>query len=168
MAESREAKIYKANKMLQAKVGTGVVEKEKIETCQQKINENTTDFEPMAKDFLDELAQAVQLAQSGKQDLQELRQHVTQPVMQLKANGAMFGYTLIGDMANIMLSFLESVTKIDNDIISIIDAHHKTLTAIVRNNMKGDGGANGKAMKEELMSACKRYMEKRASKEATG
>ncbi len=162
MEEQREAKIYKANKMLQAKVGVGKIEKEKVEVCQQRINENNTDFEPMAKEFLDELLEAVKVAQSGKHDLQELRQHVTQPVMQLKANGAMFGYTLIGDLANIMLSFLEGVSRIDDDIISIIAAHHTTLTAIVKNNMKGDGGEHGKAMKNELMSACRRYMEKRA------
>ncbi len=166
MDEKKETKIYKASKMLQAKVGTGIVEKEKIETCQQKLDDNTTDFEPMAKTFLDELAQAVLLAQSGKHDLQDLRQHVTQPVMQLKANAAMFGYTLIGDMANIMLSFLEGVSSLDDDIISIIDAHHKTLTAIVRNKLKGDGGEPGKAMKSELMGACKRYMEKRFKKQS--
>lgn len=162
--ETGEAKIYKANKMLQAKVGMGKIEKEQVEVCQQKIDENTTDFEPMAEGFLNELAQAVKTAQAGEQDLQELRQNVTQPVMQLKANGAMFGYTLIGDLANIMLSFLEGVSRIDNDIISIIAAHHTTLTAIVKNKMKGDGGEHGKAMKNELLNACKRYMEKRAKR----
>jgi hypothetical protein len=164
MQETREAKFYKASKMLQAKVGTGVVEREKVEVCEQKIAENNTDFSPMAKQFLDKLEKAVKKAQSGEEDLSRLKQNVTEPVMQLKANGSMFGYTLIGDLANIMLSFLENVSKLDDDIIAIIDAHHKTLSVIVHNQMSGDGGENGKAMKTELMNACKRYMEKRANR----
>ncbi|NCC22904.1 MAG: hypothetical protein EOM26_10665 [Alphaproteobacteria bacterium] len=156
--------IYKATKILQAKVGSGAVEKEKVEVCQKQIDENQTDFGPMAKEFLDELTRAVTFARAGKEDLQSLRQHVTQPVMQLKANGAMFGYTLIGDLANIMLNFLETVSRIDDDIIAIVEAHQKTLAAIVNNQMKGDGGATGKMMKDELVGACKRYMEKRHAK----
>jgi hypothetical protein len=159
---AEETRVYKASKMLQAKVGTGAVKPEKTQICQQKLDENTTDFAPMAAEFLAALEKEIERARQGKEDLQSLRDHVTRPVMQLKANGAMFGYTLIGDLANIMLSFLEGVSRLDGDIIQIVEAHHKTLAAIVRGEMKGDGGEPGKAMKAELVSACKRYMEKRA------
>jgi len=164
MQKVDEPKIYKASKILQSKVGTGLVSKEKIETCQQTITENTTDFEPMAKEFLNKLAEAINAAKGPQSDLQELRQSVTEPVMQLKANASMFGYTLIGEMANILLSFLESVSSIDKDMISIVEASHSTLTAVVKNKLKGDGGTGGRAMKEELMGACKRYMNKRFKK----
>ncbi len=163
MSEGVDIKVYQANKMLQAKVGTGPVEQEKIQVCQEKLDENTTDFAPMAAGFLKELREAIDTAQSGDEDLESLRQNVTKPVMHLKANASMFGYTLIGDLANIMLNFLESVRALDKDIIAIIDAHHATLSAIVSKKLSGDGGETGKAMKQELLAACKRYAEKRMS-----
>ncbi len=164
MAESKDVRVYKASKILQSKAGVGSVEKATIEKAQKSLDENTTDFEPMAMEFLRQLEEVVQHTKSGGEDIDSLRQHLTTPVMQLKANASMFGYSLIGDLSNVMLTFLESVQKIDGDIVAILEANHKTLSAIVKMKMKGDGGEQGKAMKMELMGVCKRYMEKRTKK----
>jgi hypothetical protein len=81
--------------------------------------------------------------------------------MELKANATIFHYSLIGNLASIMLSFLESITKLDEDAISIVQAHHSTLQAIVQNKMKGDGGKNGKTFEKELKQVCARYYSKK-------
>lgn len=157
-----EVKVYKASRTLQAKVGTGAVGPEVVEKVQKGMDANTTDFQPVAQQFLDQLAAEIALAAQGKEDMAHLRANVTRTVMQLKANGAMFGYALVGDLANTMMNFLESVTALDKDILAILEANHKTLSAIVRMKMKGDGGAQGLALKSELEGVCRRYLERKS------
>jgi hypothetical protein len=84
--------------------------------------------------------------------------------MELKANAATFRYSLIGNLANIMLSFLESLTVMDKDAIEIVKAHHSTLHMIIVRKMTGDGGEGGKQLQKELQQACDRYYHKRFGK----
>lgn len=158
-----EVKVYKASRTLQAKVGSGAVAPDVIEKVQKNMDANTTDFQPVAQTFLDQLTAEIAQAAAGKEDMEHLRANVTRTVMQLKANGAMFGYSLVGELANIMMNFLESVTALDKDILAILDANHKTLSVIVRTKMKGDGGAQGAALKGELEGVCRRYLEKKGA-----
>lgn len=160
MQASPEVKIYKANKMLQAKVGTGTVNKKIMYECQLEIDNNNTDFEPMAKNFLKDMKEVIDLAKTKSNNLEELQKKLSIPVMHLKANASIFGYNLVGELASIMLGFLESYTSIDDDIITIVEAHHKTLSAIIKNKIKGDGGETGTALKNELEKACRRYQSK--------
>ncbi len=159
-----EVRVYKASRSLQAKTGAGAVVQDVVEKVQKSMDSNNTDFQPVAQQFLDQLSIEIAQAASGGGDMEKLRANVTRTVMQLKANGAMFGYALVGDLANIVMSFLESVTALDKDIMAILDANHKTLSAIVRTRMKGDGGAQGAALKAELEGVCSRYLEKKGIK----
>ena len=157
-------KVIKADKKLQTKVGTGQIDENLVERCQEVIDNNSVDFAPLAKEYLDLLSEAIKAAKSSEMEKSEAISNMTAPVMQLKANAAIFKFNLIGNLANVMLSFLEAVDKLDADALSIVEAHHKTLTAIVLKNMKGDGGAFGKQMEEELKNACKRYYAKTGQK----
>ncbi len=154
-------KVYKANKALQAKIGTGPLDEKAVEKCQAVMDNNTVEFAPLAMEYLDKLREAIDHAKQGKLDTKQAVAEMTAPVMQLKANASIFKYNLIGNLANVMLSFLEGVKEIDDDVIAIVGAHHQTLSAIVIKKMKGDGGAAGSQMEEELKGACKRYFAKR-------
>lgn len=163
-SENKNARIVKANRLLQAKVGMGPVDEKKIARSQKIIDENQVDFAPLAREYLAELDAAIANARAGKEDSKEaLIASLTAPVMQLKANATMFGYGLIGNLANVMLNFLETIDEIDKDVLEIAGAHQKTLHLIIANGMKGDGGAFGKELTGELKEACKRYFAKQAS-----
>jgi hypothetical protein len=84
--------------------------------------------------------------------------------MELKANGTMFKYELVSEFASTMLSFLEHIEQLDNDAIQIIDAHEKTLSALVAKRMKGHGGAVGAQLCKELEDVCGRYYRKNLDK----
>ncbi len=153
--------IIKANYALQDKVGSGPLDKEVVEKCQMVVDSNTIDFTPMATEFLENLQKAINHIKTSEKPTKNAINDITAPVMQLKANAAMFQYHLIGSLANVMLSFLEAVTEIDDDVIAIIQAHHHTLHAIVLQNIKGSGGENGKQLEGELKDACKRYFKRK-------
>ena len=160
---NKPVKVHKADKQLQTRIGTGPLDEKVVEKCQEVMDNNDVDFAPLAMEYLDKLQAAIKDAETKDVPMSESIQNMTTPVMQLKANAATFHYNLIGNLANIMLSFLEAVQELDEDAISIVAAHHQTLKAIVLKKIDGDGGALGKQMEDELKSACKRYFSKRSS-----
>ncbi len=152
--------------MLQAKVGAGPLDKNIVEECQKVMDQNDIDFVPLGLEYLEKLDSAIKSAKSGQASKNDAVVLMTSPVMQLKANAATFKYTLIGNLANVMLSFLESIKEIDEGVIQIVEAHHKTLSAIVIKRMEGDGGPYGKKLEDELKNACKRYFNNKKKAQA--
>ncbi|MBX2834505.1 MAG: hypothetical protein KTR28_06000 [Micavibrio sp.] len=150
-------KVIKANHALQGKVGVGPLDQKVVERCEKVMQENKADFAPLALQYLDELNQGMNEARTKGADVKGAKDGIIAPVMQLKANAKIFDYDLIGNLANVMLSFLEAVDKFDDQVLEIVNAHSVTLRAIVMKNMKGNGGDAGKLMEEELRSVCKRY-----------
>lgn len=159
-------KIHKADLTLRSKIGQGPLDPKDVERCQDVIDNNEVDFAPLALEYLDNLEEAIKVASKEKTITKETIQNMTAPVMQLKANASTFHYDLIGNMANVMLGFLEGVERlgtdtIDTDVIAIVSAQHQTLKAIILKKMKGDGGEMGRQMEDEIKAACKRYFTKR-------
>ncbi|MAZ76925.1 MAG: hypothetical protein CMH31_06465 [Micavibrio sp.] len=161
--EPKKAKTYKANLMLKQKIGSGPLDEKIVKQAQKAIDENKVDFTPLGMEFLDLLQKNLNKVKDnlGAEDVIAQKQLLTQPVMELKANATIFHYSLIGNLANIMLSFLESIEELDDDAIAIVQAHHTTLQAIVVKKMTGDGGTNGEVFMKELKQVCARYYSKR-------
>lgn len=161
--ESQKHKKYQANLMLKQKIGSGPLDPKIVEQAQKAIDENKVDFTPLGMEFLDQLQKNLDEVSKtlDAKSTKKQKQLLTEPVMELKANATIFHYSLIGNLASIMLSFLESIDKLDEDAISIVQAHHTTLHAIVQNKMKGDGGENGKVFMKELKQVCARYYSKK-------
>ena len=110
------------------------------------------------KIFLEELERATNVAKEMKTTNKKIMDDIIYPIMQLKANARIFKYDLIGDLSHIILDFLESTHHLDPLTLQIIGAQHKTISHLVSNNMKGDCGKIGEALKTELQDACERYI----------
>ncbi len=161
MADNNDVRILDAPSDQQDKVGTGKVDKNKVEQLQQRLNNTDVDFAPMAMEFLKELEAGIKEAETNAdKSKQELYQQIANPVMQLKANAAMFKYELIGELATHILNLIENAPAFDKNTIAIADGLHKALTVIVVKKMKGDGGTMGQALKGELLKAADRYVKK--------
>lgn len=159
---SNGVKIHKANRMLQAKTGTGAVDAEVVKKAEAKVEEKKVDFEPMAQGFLDQMGKALaQAKESEVVHLADIKQDLTNAIMQLKANGTMFDYQLVSELADMLLSFIEAIPDLDNDVVDILDVNHKTLCLVVKSKMSGDGGQAGETLKTEIRGAVQRYLSKR-------
>ena len=163
MADSENTRpvIHKADQSLQNRIGKGPIDETALKKAQQVIEEASEDFEPLAMTFLSKLKTGIEAAQKGAGSNEELIKGMTSPVMELKANAKMFQYDLVSALANIMLGFLETISKLDKDAIDIVAAHHQTLNLIIIKKMKGAGGEHGKLLQTELRDAVHRYFSKR-------
>lgn len=162
-----KVEVIKANRDLKQRIGPGSLEESVLEKCETVMAENEVDFAPLAQTYLNELKTAIHKARQNPEQREAIRSEVIAPVMQLKANAGTFKYQLITKLANIMLGFVEAIPSVDATVIEIIDAHHKTLTAIITRKLTGDGGQAGQMMAQELEAACKRYFSKNTQANAT-
>ena len=159
-----DTNIIKATYELQRKVGSGPIDESIIKKSQSLIENNQVDFAPVAMIILDRLQEGLEQAKNPHNTMQDMKDILTQPVMELKANAAIFHYDLVGALASIMLGFLEHIKIMDGDAIEIVKAHHASLHAIVVRKITGDGGVAGETLKNELKQACERYYNKRFAK----
>lgn len=155
----------KANHVLQAKVGYGIVDEETLQKSQSLIDKNNFNFVPIASMFLQQLKDGLEYARTQKETNRRTIERLINPIMQIKANARIFKYDLLGNLASTMMSFLESINDLDDDAREIIEAHQKTLSHIILSEMKGDGGKLGNTLEEELDAACKRYMNTRITRQ---
>ena len=166
-SSKNKSKIYKAIHELKQRVGCGPIDTQAIERAQNAMDNNKIDFSPMGLDFLANLEKSLNSIEANLDDRKTEQQMkmLIAPVMELKANAAIFHYALVGNLANIMLSFLESIKKLDKDALSIVRGHHDSLKLILSSKMEGDGGKNGQIMETELKDACARYYKKKKKQE---
>ncbi len=150
-------KMIKPNHDLRVKAGIGPVDPKAVKKSQKALEDNKIDFVPLAHEFLAELLTAVNVAKTRATPTRRDVEDIIYPVMQIKANARIFKYELVGNLANIMLNFLENLNEIDEYALEIIAAHQKTVTHILDNRKEGNGGEVGQNLEEELENACKRY-----------
>jgi len=159
--QNKNVRITKADLSLQKKVGTGEIPAEAIQKSQKFIDNNKIDFIPIATASLEQLATAIQYAKENTgEDPRILLDNLALPVMKMKSNAAMSGYPLITNLAKTMLEFLDNRKTIDKDIVSIVEAHYKSLRLIINTQMKSDYGSHGAEFQKELEAVCRRYLEK--------
>lgn len=142
---------------LKAKVGEGGIPAVLLIKAQEQIDQSPEEFIPYARKYLEEIEGVLNRPLPNDNMVEEL----TDPVMQLKANGMMFQYGLISLVADTVLKLLERVKTVDADVIDIIHAHNKILSLIIQRDVKGTGGKVGKELIKELEEACTRYYQKR-------
>lgn len=160
MEESPEARFFKPPNIFKQKVGDGGIPPERLRKAQDFIESTRVDFKPFAVDYLKTVEKAVHDYEGNLLTSREAIDRMTVPIMQLKANGGMFRYRLVSEIADILLYFLEKIDRLNPDSLSVIRIHLSTLQSITSNALTGAGGREGRALTDELERACDRYIKK--------
>lgn len=158
---NKKPRFIKPPNKLKMKVGTGGIEERLLDDAQTYIQQTKINFKPIAENLLKDVMNALKAARNAKQEHEkkEAADNLAGAIMQLKANGGMFNYQLISEIAALALHFLEN-SKINPDALQVIDVHAKTIHIILHHDLKGDGGKEGYALVKELENACERYFSK--------
>ncbi|GJL84719.1 MAG: hypothetical protein DHS20C02_04940 [Micavibrio sp.] len=158
----RKAEFIKPINTLKAKVGSGGLSEDILNRAQELLENNTVDFQPLAEIYLAALMKGIEQAKEAEaaSDKEYTISTMLYPGMQLKANGGMFHYPLVSQMADKLIQFLEVIDEADIEAVEIVLAFHTTIRAVVLGKIKGDGGTHGQNLLKALNDACMRYFEK--------
>ncbi len=163
MIESyKKPRFIKPPNKLKMKVGVGGIDEKLLEKAQVFIQKTEFDFKPVATQLLKAMSDSLKAVQAADNEGEKKSRVETlaNAIMQLKANGGMFRYQLISEIAALALHFLENASPLNPDAVQVIHVHEKTIEIILANNLKGDGGKEGYALVKELENACSRYFNK--------
>ncbi len=160
--KKKKPRFIKPPNKLKAKVGGGGFDEKLVVKSQEHIDKPKMDFLPYAQKFLQDFSALVEEASKSEENFRTLREKLVRPVMQLKANGGMFQYPLITEVADIALQFLEDINldNINSETFEILRAHENALKMIVSRNLKGDDRPEGAILLKELNRASERYFSK--------
>lgn len=160
--KGRKPRFIKPPNVLKQKAGVGGFDEKLIARSQEFIEKNQVDFIPYAEQFLKDFAAGVKAASKNSDNFRDVRDDIIRPIMQMKANGGMFRYQLVSEVADIALQFVEAIEidSINEEALDVLRAHENTLKVIITNKLQGSGGAEGFKLVQELDKACKRYFTK--------
>ncbi|MFK7840062.1 MAG: hypothetical protein AB8B83_06990 [Bdellovibrionales bacterium] len=160
----RKAEYISPPNFLKEKVGAGGLGDDILQKAQTLLENNTVDFAPLAEIYLSGLMNGIELSKdyNSTDDHEYLISTMLYPTMQLKANGGMFHYNLITNVADRLIQFLEVIDEPDLESIEIVLAFHTTMRAVIQGKIIGDGGTHGKELLKALNKACIRYFQKPA------
>lgn len=68
-----------------------------------------------------------------------------------------FGYTLISEIANSLYTLVSNPSWANSQVLAVVDLHTDAIEAILRQNLKNDGGATGSAIVASLRKAVYRF-----------
>ncbi len=161
MSNAKKPKFITPPNHLKAKTGSGGIPKTRIDAAQNNIDTYEIDFAPIAKSLTQNLSEAIKAANDNIAHKKPTNKSaLIIPIMQIKANGGMFCYQLLSDVADICLQFLEALDDYNKEALDIVKAHENVILIIIKNNLHGDGGSEGYALVQELHKATKRYFKK--------
>lgn len=133
------------NPLEKAKTGDGPVKIDPniLRQAEDAVEELQGDYTSWAQKDIDGLREAVLIAQKDPAALDAAIAEIYKRALDLKGQGGGFGYNLITSIGDLLTKFMEARAKISNRDFAIIDAHIDAMQAVVREDIKGDGGKIG-------------------------
>ncbi len=146
---------------MKQKLGVGGLDEATIAKADKFIAEHAVDFGPLGAQLIQALDDGVSTAKEGRLAEEPAIENILYHAAQLKAQGTMFHYPLVTRIAEILVSFLETVEATNDDVFDIVEAHKSAITYVLSNNLKDETSAHGRALKNTLQEACRRYYRSR-------
>lgn len=145
MKQSIAEIITPPNPLDKAKNGDGPVKIDPniLRRAEQAIDELQGDYASWAQKDIDGLREAVLSAQQDPTALDQAIPEIYKRALDLKGQGGGFGYDLITSIGDLLTKFMEARSEVSHRDFVIICAHIDALQAVVREDIKGDGGKIG-------------------------
>lgn len=157
---SDDVKIVKASNSLKKKAGMGKLDPLAVKNAQTGLENNNADFLSLAKDQLKVIKKEIDQAK-GKESLDNLKINpkINKALLELKSSGPMFDYHMVGNLAGIMLNFIDQLENMDKKVLDILSAQHTIITAVIANGMKGEPDEYGRKVQADLEETCGLYLQ---------
>jgi hypothetical protein len=115
------------------------------------------DFKPIALNLIKQLCAAAHMLKGQNSNSEEDIEMLLYPAIQLKTQGGMLKATFIVDICDVLVPFLETVTEVSEDVLSIVDGHILGFQFVLMTPDDQIHAYDVKKIIESLLDACDRY-----------
>ena len=151
----------KAEKTLRSKIGpVAKIDEQSIIKAQRKIDKPQIDFKPYALDYVRDIEEIVYELRSMDYGREGEYNRIAIPVSQLKGQAGMFGNTFVSDVSAKTLRFLEHYKRLDDDVLSILEAYCRCVKTSYDHYITKTETAEAESLIQELEGAVQRYIAK--------
>jgi two-component system, chemotaxis family, chemotaxis protein CheY len=160
----KDVRILEPSHILRQKIGTGGLSPAVIKAAQIRMEEyqTNTPFAPIAMESLDWQRRVLDAFIARKQDSVTSLRDLQDAWSMIKGNAEVFGFMLVREIAANLTDFLDLVTEINGDSVSIVEAHENATHVALKKNIKDKNNPFGYALLDELKKANIRYFNKYA------
>lgn len=151
--------IMPATRLLQSKVGNGKIKPEKIQKAENKLEavRGRLDISPFADEHIAEIKDLLKQIKKPDASL-DITDDFSRSIMKFKGNIGIFSEGPLIGLTMIMLNWIESIEKIDQDVLDVLNGYYVTLDQIFSDKLKDPKMIE--VIIKEMQSACERYFSK--------
>lgn len=133
------------NSLAKARNGSGPVsiDPDILQRAEAAVENLQDDYAIWAQQDIDGLRAAVAKARAEPSQRDAAIADIYKRALDMKGQGGGFGYDLITTAGGLLTTFMEGRTTFSERDFHIVDAHINAIQAVVRGNIKGDGGKIG-------------------------
>lgn len=144
--------IHAPHNLKKAKIGTGPakLDPKVIERAERAMKSMEKDYAVWAQDDLTTLEATFARFRAGSGDPAEALRNMFRIALDMKGQGASFGYQLITRIADFLASFLETRETFSPFDCEVVAAHLAAMRAVFAQEVRGDGGMTGAALVDSL------------------
>lgn len=157
-------RFFRASAELQQKIGTnGTVDTATIERMQGYLDAVKIDVIPLLRERLDTIDERVASTRGIAYEREEFLNGILRPLMDVKSISGMFHWPTVSRLSGFVLTFIEDVRRLDNNVLDIVDAHNRSVRLLLDRGTPQGGETHATAFLTEIRNATRRYYEKYAS-----
>ena len=144
--------IHAPHNLKKAKIGTGPakLDPKAIERAERVVKDMEKDYAVWAQDDLGALDASFARYRAKSGDPAESMRTMFRIALDMKGQGASFGYQMITRIADLLAAFLEDRDTLGPFDCDVVAAHIAAMRAVFAQEVRGDGGVIGSALIDGL------------------
>ncbi len=147
MTNDRKASVIPSpGKLLKARLDRGrgdVMDRALLERAEAAVQGMSEDYHLSALDDIAELRGLARAVAEGAADDESATGRIYSIALDVKGQGATFGYPLVTQIGDSLVRFMDGRTRLGRRGAQIVAAHADALRAVLGNDIRGDGGPLG-------------------------
>ncbi len=135
------------------KGGPMVIDPEILKAAEQQLDRMETDYSDWVRGTLKQLVDAYDKGITDERARVAMVAQINRISHDLRGQGTTFGYPLITVFGNSLYDCTVKIERVPDKLLEFIRAHIDGITAVIRDRIKGSGGAIGTELVESLERA---------------
>lgn len=133
------------------------IDAEAMARAEAALEQMSEDYPDWVKSIIDKLSEMHRRAVDTPHERRTHFERIRRIAHDLKGQGGTFGYPLITDFAASLDEFAGPNVGMTDSHVEIIKAHIDSMRVVINERIEGDGGENGRLLKEGLQQAIAKH-----------